>query len=63
MLNTILKIAHLMSGGAGVRIQMNLIPNQSYVLCHALSLDLTLPYEMDLSIPKRKIEAIEILKR
>lgn len=63
MLNTILKTAHLMSGGAGVRIQMNLIPNQSYVLCHALSLDLILPYEMDLSIPKRKIEAIEILKR
>ena len=62
MLNIILKTAHL-SGGAGVRIQMNLIPNQSYVLCHALSLDLILSYEMDLSIPKRKIETIEILKR
>ena len=63
MLNTVLKIAHLMSGGAEVRIQMNLIPNQSYVLCHVLTLDLTLLYEMDLSIPKKTTEAIEILKR
>ena len=63
MLNTVLKIAHLMSGRAEVRIQMNVIPNQSYVLCHVLSLDLTLLYEMDLSIPKKKIEAIEFLKR
>ena len=61
--NTVLKIAHLMSGGAGHRIQMNLIPNQSYVLCHDPSLDLKLLYEMDLSIPKKKqLKLLKCLK-
>lgn len=64
MLNTVLKIAHLMSGGAG---HQN--PDESdskSVLCAicALSLDLTLVYKMDLSIPKeKKLKLLACFKR